>query len=146
MPHSQTLRVFLILFVQILIHRRCRSEILQSFNSPSDILTILKDQVHEFGLSHSGDGAQAFSITPGGGVQTSLLASQSNIRWLRRPSVAKDVAGSQDTLVDLFELIENFFKRLETYIDVPPTEVMSDIIVKKMVEVLTILALATKEI
>ncbi|KAH8983386.1 hypothetical protein EDB86DRAFT_2833947 [Lactarius hatsudake] len=38
----------------------------------------------------------------------------------------KDVAGSrQDALVDLFELTENFFKRLETYTDVPPTEAMT---------------------
>jgi hypothetical protein len=42
--------------------------------------------------------------------------------------------------------MENFFKRLETYIEVPPTSGMADIIVKVMIEVLVILGIATKEI
>jgi hypothetical protein len=49
-------------------------------------------------------------------------------------------------LVDLFERIEQFFKRLECYTEIRPTEAMTDIIVKIMVEVLCILAVATKEI
>jgi hypothetical protein len=49
-------------------------------------------------------------------------------------------------LVDLFERIEQFFKRLECYTEIRPTEAMTDIIVKVMVEVLSILAVATKEI
>ncbi|KAI9439715.1 ankyrin repeat-containing domain protein [Lactarius indigo] len=36
---------------------------LQSCNSPGDTLTILKDQVQEFGLSHGGDGTQARWLT-----------------------------------------------------------------------------------
>ena len=59
--------------------------------------------------------------------------------------MAKDVEASQDALIDLFERIENFFKRLETYTSVPPTEAMTDIIVKIMIEVLNIFAIATKE-
>ena len=46
----------------------------------------------------------------------------------------------------MFERIENFFRRLETYVEVPPTAGMTDIIVKIMVEVLSILSIATKEI
>ena len=42
--------------------------------------------------------------------------------------------------------MENFFRRLEAYIKVPPTSGMADIIVKVMIEVLVILAIATKEI
>ena len=60
--------------------------------------------------------------------------------------VAKEVGASQDTLTDLFGHIENLFKRLETYTEVPLTHVMTDTIVKIMVEVLGILAIATKEI
>jgi hypothetical protein len=48
----------------------------------------------------------------------------------------RDVSASQDTIVDLFERIENFFRRLETYTEVPPTHGMMDLIVKIMVEVL----------
>ena len=56
-----------------------------------------------------------------------------------------DVRASQDTLIDVFERIENFVRRLETYAEVPPTAEMMDIIMKIMVEVLSILAIATKE-
>lgn len=59
---------------------------------------------------------------------------------------ARDVSASQDAIVDLFERIENFFRRLETYTEVPPTHAMMDLIVKIMVEVIGILAIATKEI
>jgi hypothetical protein len=48
-------------------------------------------------------------------------------------------------LIDLFERIENFFKRLETYTSVPATDAMTDIIVKIMIEVLNVFAIATKE-
>ena len=57
---------------------------------------------------------------------------------------AKDVT-SREALVDIFERIENFFKRLETYTEVQTTEQMRDIIVKIMVEVLGIFAIVTKE-
>jgi len=53
---------------------------------------------------------------------------------------------SQDALLSVFERIENFFRRLETYIEVPPDAGMTGTIVKIMVEVLSILAIATKEI
>ena len=60
--------------------------------------------------------------------------------------VAKDVGTSRDTLADLFERIEDLFKRLETYTKVPLTHAMTDTIVKILVEVLRIFAIATKEI
>ena len=56
-----------------------------------------------------------------------------------------DVRASRDTLIDIFERMENFFQRLETYTNVSPTPEMIDIIVKIMVEVLSILGIATKE-
>ena len=59
---------------------------------------------------------------------------------------AKDVRGSQDTLMDIFEHIEMFFRRLEVYAEVPPTTEMMDTIILIMVEVLSILGVATKEI
>ena len=59
---------------------------------------------------------------------------------------AKAVSDSQDVLATVFEQIENFFRRLETYVEVPPTAGMTDIIVKIMVEVLSILSIATMEI
>ena len=58
----------------------------------------------------------------------------------------KDVRKSQDTLVDIFERIEMFFRRLEVYIEVPPTTEMIDVVIQIVVEVLSILGIATKEI
>jgi hypothetical protein len=57
-----------------------------------------------------------------------------------------DVRASQDTLIEIFERMENFFHRLEIYTEVSPTPEMINIIVKIMVEVLSILGIATKEI
>jgi hypothetical protein len=59
---------------------------------------------------------------------------------------AKDFRASQDTLIDIFERIEIFVRRLETHTEVPPTPETIDLIMKIMVEVLCILAIATKEI
>ncbi len=58
----------------------------------------------------------------------------------------KDVRASKDTLVDIFERIEMFFRRLGVYTEAQPTSEMMDIIVQIMVEVISILGIATKEI
>ncbi len=47
---------------------------------------------------------------------------------------------------DIFERMEGFFRRLETYTEVKMIEAMRDIIVKIMVEVLGIFGMVTKEI
>jgi hypothetical protein len=49
-------------------------------------------------------------------------------------------------LIDIFVRIESFFKRLESYTEVRPTAAMTDVIVKIIIEVLSILAVATKHI
>ena len=49
-------------------------------------------------------------------------------------------------LIDIFVRIEGFFKRLESYTEVPPTAAMTDVIVTIMIEILSILAIATNEI
>ena len=59
---------------------------------------------------------------------------------------AKNVRASQDSLLDVFERIEMFFRRLETYTEVPLTTEMMDIIIQIVVEVISILGIATKEI
>lgn len=58
----------------------------------------------------------------------------------------KDVGASYDALEDIFELIEGFLNRLEIYIKIPPTVAMTEILVKILVEMLSVLALATKQI
>ena len=59
---------------------------------------------------------------------------------------AKDVATSQDALVDLFRQVEGFLGRLEAYTHVPLSDAMTDVIVNIMAEVLSILAIATRDI
>ena len=49
-------------------------------------------------------------------------------------------------LIDMFGRIESFFLRLEIYTQVPATTEMIDTITQIMVEVLTILGIATKEL
>ncbi|KAH9962798.1 hypothetical protein BGW80DRAFT_1353680 [Lactifluus volemus] len=61
-------------------------------------------------------------------------------------AAAKNVGASQDTLVDLFDRIENFFGRLEIYVKVQLTEAMKNLIAKIMAEILGILAIATQEV
>jgi hypothetical protein len=58
----------------------------------------------------------------------------------------KGVSSDLDILVDLLESIEHFLKRLDIYTKVPPTPAMTEIIAKIMVELLSTLALATKQI
>ena len=59
---------------------------------------------------------------------------------------AKEDAASQDELVDLFRRVESFLGRLEVYIHVPLSDEMTDVIVNIMAEVLSILAIATRDI
>jgi hypothetical protein len=55
------------------------------------------------------------------------------------------VKASHDTLVELFERIESFFKRLGVYTQISLTTEMAEVFVKILVEVLSILSIATKE-
>src|SRR5260221_14357951 len=57
----------------------------------------------------------------------------------------KDVSASYNALIDLLESIENFLGRLDIYTTIPLTAAMTDIVIKLFVEVLSTLALATKQ-
>jgi hypothetical protein len=60
--------------------------------------------------------------------------------------MAKHVRESYSTLVDVFECIENFLSRLNIYTENKPTPAMTEMIIKIIVELLAVLALATKQI
>jgi len=96
---------------------------------------------------------------------TDILTSQSGICRSRRPpfgvypsynpaghcnasisQAVKDARASQDTVIDIFERIEMFFRRLEIYTEVPPTSEMMDIVIRILAEVISILGIAMKEI
>ncbi|KAI9511647.1 hypothetical protein F5148DRAFT_262868 [Russula earlei] len=62
-------------------------------------------------------------------------------------SAAINVSASYDALSDLFDCVSNFLNRLNIYTEeVPLSSMMSDIVVRIMVEVLSVFALATKQI
>ncbi|KAI9432171.1 hypothetical protein H4582DRAFT_1821453, partial [Lactarius indigo] len=138
---------------------------LKTCDTPDAILAVLKAQVEEFDQSRRDDERltkwlnptvnvlYAFSATLGEGVGLVSIGRTSCSLFAFSPSfysltiqASKDVAASHDILIDIFERIENFFKRLEAYTEVPQTAAMTDVIVKIMVEVLSIFAIATKEI
>jgi hypothetical protein len=64
----------------------------------------------------------------------------------RMNQAAKGVISSHDALVDLLESIEQFVSRLDVYTRIPFTNPMVEIVIKIMMELLSILALATKEL
>ncbi|KAH9009054.1 hypothetical protein EDB85DRAFT_2283296, partial [Lactarius pseudohatsudake] len=132
---------------------------LQSCDSPSAIINVLRAQFRTFGRSQAANERwtkwldpivnvlYAFSVTLGNGV--GLIFPPSNVIFAGIGvllQAIKDVRSSQDALLVLFGRLEYFFKRLEQYIEVRPTAAMTDIIVKIMVEVLSILGIVTKEI
>ncbi|KAH8982670.1 hypothetical protein EDB92DRAFT_1628118 [Lactarius akahatsu] len=75
-------------------------------------------------------------------------ASKGDLCWPGCSNYSRQtaVSSSYDALVDLFECVGNFLKRLRIYTDVPLTPSMTDIVVKIMVELLSVFALATKQI
>ncbi|KAH9017607.1 hypothetical protein EDB85DRAFT_2278107 [Lactarius pseudohatsudake] len=60
-------------------------------------------------------------------------------------AAAKGVRASHDALVDLFERVQFFLKRLRVHTRISPTQDMMEILVKIMAEVISILSIATKE-
>jgi hypothetical protein len=59
---------------------------------------------------------------------------------------ASGVSSSYDALEDLFQCVHNFLQRLHVYTQIPPTPALTHILVKIMVQVLSVLGLATKQI
>ena len=60
--------------------------------------------------------------------------------------MVKDISSSYEALLNLFASFENFLSRLGIYTGVPPTPVLTNVLVKIIVELLSILALATKQV
>ena len=78
-------------------------------------------------------------------VRVTLIFSATYL-MIRIHQAANGVSSSYDALVDLFECVGNFLKRLRIYTDVPMSLSMTEIVVKIMVELLSVFALATKQI
>jgi hypothetical protein len=58
----------------------------------------------------------------------------------------KSVTESYDALVEVFECIDGFVRRLMIYVKIEePTLVMTEVVIKIMAELISVLALATKQ-
>jgi hypothetical protein len=68
-----------------------------------------------------------------------------HLRYFQTYQTVKGVIDDYDALADLLESIEYFLNRLETYTEIPPAVAMNEMIVKILVELLSTLALATKQ-
>ncbi|KAF8263790.1 hypothetical protein EI94DRAFT_1806712 [Lactarius quietus] len=127
--------------------------------SPQAILAVLERKANELNQSQTCDERLkrwlgptvniivTLSATIGQGVglvfpPTTIIFSGIGILLV----AAKSTVGSRDKLVELFNRIESFFKRINTYTEVPPTPELIDALAKIMAEVLVILAIATKGI
>ena len=59
----------------------------------------------------------------------------------------KSVKESYDALVEVFECIDGFVRRLMIYVKIEETSLaMTEVVIKIMVELISVLALATKQI
>jgi hypothetical protein len=56
------------------------------------------------------------------------------------------MCASYDAMVDLFASFDNFLSRLSIYAGIPPTPALANVLVKIIVELLSMLALATKQV
>ncbi|KAH8986442.1 hypothetical protein EDB92DRAFT_2105273 [Lactarius akahatsu] len=131
---------------------------IKTCDSPGAILAVLQGKANELKRSQSSDDRltkwltptvnilTAFSSTLGEGVSTVFPPSKIIFSAIGILLVAaKDTAASRDVLIELFDKIESFFVRIQTYIEVPPTAEMINVMGKIMAEVLSILAIMTKE-
>ena len=75
-----------------------------------------------------------------------LLSLSARIRDIQTYQAVKGVLDDYDTLADLLESVELFLNRLDIYTKIPPMISMTEMIIKILVELLSILALATKQI
>ncbi|KAI9429998.1 hypothetical protein H4582DRAFT_1592548 [Lactarius indigo] len=130
---------------------------LQTCESVDGVLNILRDQAKAF--EQSGDEKlmkwidplvhvlYTFSGALGDGVSLAFPPAKvifTGIGVLL--AAAKDVRASHGAIIDLFERVESFFKRLGVYNQISLTTEMAEVLVKIVIELLSILSIATKEV
>ncbi|KAH9055279.1 hypothetical protein EDB87DRAFT_1824724 [Lactarius vividus] len=136
---------------------------LETCDSPADILAVFQATQFDFSRTAGEDKLKkwlvptinvlyAFSGTLGEGIAlvnidssvfppAKLVFAGVGVLLL----AAKDVTASQDVLIDILGRVESFFVRLDSYTEVPLTPAMTAQMVQITVEILDILATATKE-
>ncbi|KAF8265421.1 hypothetical protein EI94DRAFT_1702471 [Lactarius quietus] len=133
------------------------SEELRGRDSPDAVLKLLEDKANAFKVYRDGNRKLIKWLSP----VVQVIHTLSGVLGETLPfqpakaifvgldiliTAADGVSSSYDALVDLFECIGNFLNRLRIYTDVPMSPSMTDVIGKIMVELLSVFALATKQI
>ncbi|KAH9010018.1 hypothetical protein EDB85DRAFT_2162017 [Lactarius pseudohatsudake] len=142
--------------IDLLDHRLAKE--LQSCGSVEAVLDIIQGQADAFDKFRNGGSKlmkwihssvhvlYTLSATLGHGVGVAVPSSNAVFTGIGVLLAAtKDVRASHDALVDLFERIQFFLKRLGNHTQFSPTNDMVEILVKIMAEAITILSIATKE-
>jgi hypothetical protein len=75
-----------------------------------------------------------------------LSSLSAHLHDIQMYQAVKGVLDDYDTLADLLESVEHFLIRLDIYTKIPPTVSMTEIIIKILVELLSVLALVTKQL
>ncbi|KAI9432713.1 hypothetical protein H4582DRAFT_2132050 [Lactarius indigo] len=132
---------------------------LQRCDSVDAVLAIIRHQAETFQQFRDGDQRLMKWISPVVDVLYTFSETLGGVSSVAFPpagaiftgigvllAAAKDVSASHDALVELFERIENFFKRLGLYTRTTLTAEMTEVFVKIVAEVLSILSIATKEV
>ncbi|KAF8267061.1 hypothetical protein EI94DRAFT_1701289 [Lactarius quietus] len=130
---------------------------LRGRDSPDDVLKLLEEKANAFKVYRDGNRTLINWLSPVVQVVhvlSGVLGEAVPIKPAKAIFVGVDVlitaadgvSSSYDALVELFECIANFLNRLRIYTDIPLTPSMTDILVKIMVELLSVFALATKQI
>ncbi|KAH8985182.1 hypothetical protein EDB92DRAFT_1818791 [Lactarius akahatsu] len=127
------------------------AEEINGCSSIEAILTVLQGKANELNQSQSSDERLTKWLTPTVNVLNALSATLGEgVGTVFPPTkiifsaAARGTATSRDVLIELFEIIEKFFERLQTHTEVPPTAQMTNVMGKVMAEVLSVLAVATK--
>ncbi|KAH9047953.1 hypothetical protein EDB83DRAFT_2523009 [Lactarius deliciosus] len=130
-------------------------------DSPESILIVLQGKANELNQSRSSDDRLTKWLIPTVDTLTALSATLGEGAGLVESQpfpptkiifsgigiflvAGKSTVISRDVLVELFDRIKSLFRHLKTYTEIPPSRAVMDILVKIMVEVLSILAIATK--
>ena len=106
---------------------------LQTCHSFESLISLLQGQAQTFDEFRSGDKVTLPSV---------IYESLCDIYVCQ---VVVDNDRNYDVLVNLFESVMIFLHRLEIYIKIPPSAAMTEIVVKILVELLSTLALAAKQ-
>lgn len=132
---------------------------LRTCDSPDAVLNVFREHVKAYEESRNGDQRltkildptihilHLFSAALGEGVGLAFGPARVIFAgFCVLLATAKASKASHNALIDLFELVGSFLKRLKIYSGIPLTTEIHEVFGRIMVEIFSILALSTKEI